>query len=343
MKFLIIKLKHAIIPFSICLFTMFLVIYSSNNLVAARNGLVLWATAIVPSMFPFFIATELLSYTRIIPLLGKILNKIMKPLFNVPGEGAFALIMGILSGYPVGAKIVSSFKERNICSNVECERLLAYTNNSGPLFIIGTVGVGMFFSQAIGFKLFIIHILSCLIVGFLFRWWKKDLDKKNNTSTTLSKIHSKQNNISSVKNLSLNNLGEVLSCSIQSSIKSILIIGGFVVLFSVIVSMLSCSNVLNILENTIKPILLTFHIPFSFSKGIIVGLIEITNGLKLSAILSNNISIIICSFLLGFGGISIFLQVLSITSKAKISIKPYIIGKLLQASISAILMWFFLK
>lgn len=63
----------------------------------------------------------------------------MKPLFNVPGEGAFPLIMGIISGYPVGAKIVTNFRKENICTKEEAERLLTFTNNSGPLFIIGTV------------------------------------------------------------------------------------------------------------------------------------------------------------------------------------------------------------
>lgn len=63
----------------------------------------------------------------------------MRPLFNVPGEGAFPFIMGIISGYPIGAKIVSDFKDNNICTPIECERLLAFTNNSGPLFIVGTV------------------------------------------------------------------------------------------------------------------------------------------------------------------------------------------------------------
>ena len=63
----------------------------------------------------------------------------MRLLFNVPGEGAFALILGTISGYPVGAKIISIFKEQKLCTDVECERLLSFTNNSGPLFIVGTV------------------------------------------------------------------------------------------------------------------------------------------------------------------------------------------------------------
>ena len=97
-----------------CLFCFGLVLFSKTNLTAAKNGLILWATAVVPSLFPFFVSTELLSYTSVIKHLGKWLNPIMRPLFNVPGEGAFAFLMGLISGYPVGAKIVSNFMEQGI-------------------------------------------------------------------------------------------------------------------------------------------------------------------------------------------------------------------------------------
>lgn len=96
----------------------------------------------------------------------------MRPIFNVPGEGAFPLIMGIISGYPVGAKIVTNFRKNNICSKEEAERLLTFTNNSGPLFIIGTIGISLFGNTSIGIILFITHLLSSLTVGFLFRFWK---------------------------------------------------------------------------------------------------------------------------------------------------------------------------
>jgi len=167
-RFIVFKLKQILIPICIYLFTVFLLIFSSTNLIAAKNGLSLWAFSVVPSLLPFFFATELLSYTHIVSILGKFLNKFMRPIFNVPGEGSFALIMGIISGYPIGAKIVSNFKEQGICTPEECERLIAFTNNSGPLFIIGTVGISLFSSSLIGFKLFIVHILSCLFTRFYF-------------------------------------------------------------------------------------------------------------------------------------------------------------------------------
>ena len=74
----------------------------------------------------------------------------MNPLFNVPGEGSYAFIMGIISGYPVGAKIINKFVEEGTCTKSEAERMLAFTNNSGPLFIIGTVGISLFGDIKIG-------------------------------------------------------------------------------------------------------------------------------------------------------------------------------------------------
>ena len=144
MKIFTFSLKKKIIPAVFCLFTICLVLFSQQNLIATKTGLSLWFNSVVPSLLPFFIATELLGYTNIISKIGKLLNKIMKPLFNVPGIGAYAFVMGVISGYPVGAKIVTNFREQGLCSKAQCERLLAFTNNSGPLFIIGTVGISLF-------------------------------------------------------------------------------------------------------------------------------------------------------------------------------------------------------
>ena len=121
--------------------------------------------------------------------------------------------------------------------------------------------------------------------------------------------------------------------------RTVILIGGFVVLFSVIISILENSNILFILSKIISPILGILGISSNYSSGIIAGLIELTNGVSwISTIASKTISIniIICSFLIGFGGISVVLQVLAITSKSGISIKPYIIGKLLQGCFAAI-------
>lgn len=314
----VLSIKKAILPILFCLFTIFLVLFSKENLNAAKQGLNLWFNSVIPSLFPFFIATELLSHTNIIYYLGKLLNGLMRPVFNVPGEGSFAFIMGIISGYPTGAKIVSDFKEKNICTNEECERLLAFTNNSGPLFIIGTVGASLFGDTKTGFLLLLTHILACLTVGIIFRFWKYKLSREY-----------RNDNYSQANIVNINNLGEVIAFSIKSATNTVVMIGGFVILFSVITSILNNSHFFD---------LLNVFINSNFTEGFATGIIEITNGIQQICCIpvkNLNTTIILCAFLLGFGGISVMLQVLSITSKTNISIKPYIIGKLLHGAIAA--------
>lgn len=329
--FYILKLKRNILPLIFLIFTFSLLIFSKSNLPAIKSGLTLWATSVVPSLFPFFVATELLMHTNIISKLGMFFNKYMKPLFNIRGEGSFPFIMGIISGYPIGAKIATSFRKNNICSKEECERLLSFTNNSGPLFIIGTVGILMYKNTSIGILLFITHILACLSVGFIFRFWKKNKYSKDYTSDNT--ITSKKTNYAT-----FSNLGEILAESITSSISTILLIGGFVVIFSSVISILKSSGFLNIITLIFAPLFKFLHIDTQFIQGLFTGFLEITNGINyISNIACKKISIniIITAFLLGFGGISVLLQVLSITSKTDLSIKPYIYGKLLHGILAA--------
>ncbi len=336
-NFYIIKLKRNILPLIFVIFTLCLLLFSKSNLPAIKSGLALWANSVVPSLFPFFVATELLMHTNVISQLGILLNRFMKPLFNIRGEGAFAFIMGIISGYPVGAKIASNFRENNICTKEECERLLSFTNNSGPLFIIGTVGILMFKNTTIGILLFITHILACVTVGFIFRFWKyKHVSKPYKSSKKLSS----QNN-----SVSFSNLGEVLSESITSAISTILVIGGFIVIFSSIISILKTSGILQFCSSIFVPLFNFINIDNSFIQPILTGFLEITNGISsISSIVCKKLSIniILSAFFLGFGGLSILLQVLSITSKTDLSIKPYIYGKFLHGIFAALYTYLFI-
>lgn len=346
------------------LFLIFLVTFSNANLFAAKNGLTLWAKNVVPSLFPFFIATELLNYTNLPYYLGKLTNKFMRPLFNVPGESSYAFIMGIISGYPVGAKIVNKFVEEGTCSKQEAERMLAFTNNSGPLFIIGTVGISLFGNSTIGIILFITHILACLTVGLIFGFISKrhnsislaknsnsklnesqthfrniDVSKKSNSSIRKKhhrwmKIYKGYRNTTTTSSYNISDLGMILSNSITNAISTILLIGGFIVLFSIIISILNSLNVINSISN----ILSFFKTPSEYSKCVLTGLLELTNGVNAISSLHTkymSVQIIISAFLLGFAGFSILLQIFSIAAKNNLSMKPYIIGKILQGLIAA--------
>ena len=344
MKFIFLSLKRNILPFILVLFTICLVIFSNSNLVATKNGLKLWATCVVPSLFPFFVITNLLSHTKVVNTIGKLLDKCMRPIFNVPGVGGFAFVMGLISGYPVGAKIVADFREKGLVTKDEGERLLAFTNNSGPLFILSSVGIALFGDTKTGLLLLVTHILSCITVGILLAKFSKKSEIENSYDTKKnfghsSKLKSKYNSSESSQDITLKNLGAVLTTSINNSISTIFMIGGFVVIFSVIIAILNQTSVLDKLSTFLYPILNLLNIDLEFAKPLLSGILELTNGVNLVANIPSKLisqNIVLSAFLLGFGGFSVLLQVYSIVSKTDLSMKKYLVGKFLQGIVAGI-------
>lgn len=181
------------------------------------------------------------------------------------------------------------------------------------------------------------HFLACIIVGLLFRFWK---------SNTKENVSSKNVSFASNTQLTFSNLGELLANSIMNSVNTLIMIGGFVIIFSVIISIFNSSGLLNTLSTILSPIFKYIGLNTEYIQPIFSGLFELTNGLNQIVNINTksiSITITITAFLLGFGGLSILLQVLSITSKSDISIKPYIIGKLLHGFVAAILTYLFIN
>ena len=281
----------------------------------------LWVNNVIPSLLPFFICIELLKQTNFMQIIGKFLTPIMRPIFNVPGSGAFALAMGITSGYPVGAKVASDLYKDKLCSKVEAERLIAFTNSSGPLFVIGAIGVGMFGDEKIGLLLLLTHFLASLTVGILFRFYKK-----HSTSDIISQVSINSNS------LNISNLGMHMANAIQKSISTLLLIGGFIVFFAVLTEILSGT----ILKNVENPLML----------GALNGILEITSGIKKLSLIEGYDFIVllpIVALILGFGGFSVHMQVASIISESKLSMKPYLMGKMLQGIFAGIYTYLILK
>lgn len=330
-------LKEKSISIIFILYLFFLVLFTKSNFNAAKKGITLWANNVVPSLFPFFVAVELLKHTNLIYFLSIKLDKYMKPIFNLPGVASFPFVMGLISGYPVGAKIVSDLYSNNLCTQKEAERMLAFTNNSGPLFIIGTVGCSFYSNTSIGILLLISHILSSICVGIILGIISR-IKSATSKFTANSRQSASTNNFSSLlqDDIKIADLGGILGSAIVSAIKSILMIGGFVTIFSVILSILNNTKILTIISYFISNI---FHINPDYIVGLLTGFLEFTNGLYKISTINNkmlSINLILSSFIIGFGGVSVTLQVLNIISKNKLSIKTYIFGKLLHGTISAL-------
>src|SRR5690606_32647387 len=146
-------------------FAFTLIKFPNDALEASIRGIDMWWEVVFPSLLPFFITAELLLSFGVVKFLGVVFEPIMRPLFNVPGVGSFACIMGMDSGYPTGAKISVRLREQNQVTQVEAERLVAFTNASSPLFIFGAISIGFFHDPKLGVLLAICHYLGNAITG----------------------------------------------------------------------------------------------------------------------------------------------------------------------------------
>ncbi len=299
-----------------------IIIAAMPNLVikSAKEGLLLWFNNIIPSILPFLICTNLLIKLGIADFLGGILEPFMQKIFNINGKGVFALVMGMLSGYPIGAKITCDLKNDNKINNIEAQRLISFSNNCSPIFIIATVGVLMFKSAKIGYLILIIHYLSAFTVGILFRFYKKDKSKD-------TKIYTKKSLALCIKERKT--FGEILSDSVKNSLETICIIGGFVILFCVIAQVLAYFNIFFYIGKLI------FKEDFAYiSNGLFLGIIEITNGLNILKETPTKEVIAISCGLISFSGLSILFQTSSIIYNTDIKFSLYILAKCLHAFIA---------
>lgn len=276
-----------------------MIISPSGCIGSARDAVFLCLDVIIPSLFPFFVCSNLLIALGVARLLSRYFSPFMYPLFGVSGSGALAVILGIISGYPIGASCAAQLYNSGNCTKTEAERLLAFCNNSGPLFILGAVGIGMFNNQFIGILLYVSHILSSLVVGMLFKNYGGETQphslppsSPNNTSALYSAVGN----------------------AVSDAVTSVLKVCGFVILFAVF----------------------TTALPGYRGSEFMYAVLEITGGIK--ALLSfkglNNFLLPVISFFLAFSGISVMLQVAGIIQPCGLSLKPYIFGKLLQGVLS---------
>jgi len=328
--------KNILLPILSIIIVLFSICSPSSSIKAALHGINLCVNIVFPSIFPFLVCSEILIETGFMKWLGYCLDSIMRPLFNVPGCSYIAFLMGMTSGFPVGAKVTSDLRTKGWITKTEGERLIAFTNNSGPMFIIGSVATGMLNTPSVGKWLLICHWLACITVGLLFRFYKY---KETYPSTIAA------NTLSSSKPRYINKIpsGQLLTQAVKNSSMAMLSIGGLILIFSLIINMLSQLEIIDKLSYYIQILLAPMAtLKHQTINSLLSGIIEITNGIYAVSGLSplcTNHKLIIISTILGWSGISVHCQVLSILSSTDISIKPYILGKTLQAMFATLYMY----
>jgi sporulation integral membrane protein YlbJ len=323
-----------------------LISFPQESVDASIRGLNMWWEIVFPSLLPFFIVSEMLIGFGVVKFIGVLLEPLMRPLFKVPGVGGFVWAMGMASGYPAGAKLTARLRQEGQLTKTEAERLVSFTNCSNPLFIFGAVSVGFFNNAKLGVILALAHYLGNITVGLLMRFYGRNPkrlsqeEKKARSSlrAALSALHRTRINDNRP-------IGKLLGDAVMSSIQTLLMIGGFIILFSVINKLLFHLGITAILAKGIEVILALFHLPVELSIPFISGLFEITLGSQMTSQVQEATlmhQVVITSFILAFSGFSVQAQVASILAQTDINFKPFFFARIIHgftASFYAFILW----
>ena len=319
------------------------------------NGISAWAFNVLPSVLPFMFFTKALSSLGQIEKLTRPFQHVTKTLFNTPPISFYAFFMAILSGYPVGSKMIADLYMQGKITKNEAFRMSAFCSTSGPMFIIGAVGVGMFKSSIISYILFLSHVFSAFLNGLIYRKhglkndYKDKPPKKNISQTTKiqgkNKLKNKDDKFSqknTVNTQSKNNEIKIdltnqnsdtnlnranektsdISEIVLSSTLAILSVGCIITIFFIIIECLS--PIFNLFPENISALL--------------EGIVEITKGcLSLSTLSNTKLAVILASFVISFGGISTLLQSITMLRQVKMPIKLFALQKLTHALLSALI------
>ncbi len=291
---------------------------------AVQDGLGLCYNVIIPSLFPFFILTSLVISLGLASYLGRLLEPVMRPLFHVGGACAAALALGFVGGYPVGARAALTLYESGTCTKTECERLLSFCNNSGPAFILGVVGAGIFADSRVGVLLCLVHAAASVCVGFLFRFYHWQ-DKDSRSQRPSPPIAARRFSVA-------------FTDAVKGSVTSTLNICAFVVCFTIIIRLCFLSGLLPALAELLGRLFAPLGFHQEWAGRLLTGALELSSGVaSLTGSGSLEGKAAMAAFLLGWAGVSVHCQVLSFLGESGLNVRTYLGGKLLHGLFSAAL------
>lgn len=163
-------------------FFVLLFIFSEKFLEGLNSGLIICVKIVIPSVFPFLIASSLAGCGEIPEKLRKALNPITHFLFRLPAESITAIILGLFGGYLSGAKAVQSLQSNGSLNKSQANRLMLFCINAGAGFSVNAVGNAMICSREAGKVLLCSLCISSLITGVLSGFLPENNDKNNNHS-----------------------------------------------------------------------------------------------------------------------------------------------------------------
>lgn len=308
-------LKAKNIIFSIAVFALIVcfAINAQKYAAVTLDGITLWALNLVPSVFPYFVFTALLTNLGIVTLLSLKTAPLTRRIFGCNGLSGYAFFMSVLSGYPTGSKITAELYENKLITYEEAVKTSGFCSTSGPLFIIGTIG-GLLNNAKTATVILIAHLSSVLITAFIFKGKTPPKTKQN---------------------FPLKNVDNIIYNAVYDSVISLFILGGVITVYYVITEMLFDTGLLTLPLLAFEKILGSKEV----AKAFITGIFECTKGIKAITLARSNLTVPLIGFLISFGGLSVITQSVIFLKKAKIKTAVFFASKIIQAVLCFLILY----
>lgn len=307
-----------------------LALFAKETSKAARDAIYLCLDVVIPSLFPFFVLSRVtVPYLRNFSC-PRFLRRLVQGLIGLPYYVLPTLVLGYLSGYPTGAKLARDMMDDGLLDSNQASKVIAVANNCSPLFLIGTVGAGLFKSVRIGFILLAIHWVSGLLAAFILNRLLKNgqIDLKNGRMVFESNQAERENSIAAI-------IPGAIEDAAILSIK----VTGYIVLFAVLSELLYKLGFFSLLGNLLSLILPESLIGNSL-VAVLRGIMEIASGSNAIALTVNTpviVQLALVSFICGFAGFSVHTQVMGIMKGTGVKYRVFLLGKILHGTIACIL------
>jgi sporulation integral membrane protein YlbJ len=266
-------------------------LFFKNSEAASRfvsRGIEVSVTRLIPSLFPFLVVSSLLLSSGLGRVIGKTAGKPLCALLGISGEGACAVLLGFICGFPVGAKTACQLYERGSITKRECERLIAIANNTGPSFVIEVVGAHFWGCRGMGLTIYLAQILSSVLLGWI-------TSRKETKPTDPPTIHT-----------SRCDLLQCLTASVTHSARSVVSVCGFIVFFAVVTSLIGQ---------------MTATLPIPLAAPILGAVLEFSTGAAAASDLGGIYGAFLTGFTVSWSGISVFAQCKAFTAPHGISLR----------------------
>ena len=285
---------------------------------SARAGLRLCAEMLAPSLLPFFVLSGLLRLMGLPGALGRIAEPVTARLFGLSGAGASAMLLGLTGGYPLGAAMVGSLTRDGQMDPDEAGRVLGFVNNSGPAFLIGAAGTGIFQDRILGVKLYLTHVLAAILLGVLL---------------TPARARTPERERAAIRVLPLS---EALPQAVREATDAMLTVCGFAVAFSVLTGLLDAAGWLSALAASLAQV---FSTTPQFCRALLMGVMELGSGVgAMQGLPATKENAALAAFLIGFGGVSVHCQTAAVLAGTGVKRKKHFWARLLHGILAAAMM-----